>query len=500
MTFARNKPTTRKNINHQEETFSMSSPLFIDGQRPQAISQFLETKLPLVSVEIDPASSSDSDLERPEYQRYQLHFESKVTKSSIRNRVAKTPLQTYYSAWALMSRRYADIKENISYGIVTKNADKDVVRSLRLGIEDSMEVAQLNQDVFTKLERISDEAAVNGGQPREEGWVDIIMKSAVPSIVQIMHDDTSIRSKVNGGKLESIISPNGEPLSSKILFVSICLSDESMETQISFDPAYFSQWQIDNILSQFEHVASHLENSHRSLPVSNVPLLGPRDLNQIMSWNWNEPVSMTETITDMFAKQVRLRGSDAAVASWDMELTYNELNELSLRVANYLIHECEAQIEDIISMCFDKSAMAVVVILAIIRAGGACLHLGISNPKQRMQSLIESSQSTLILCDKANAGKVNALGRRVVVVDKSWVESLSTPTNFSPPNIQPHNAAFVIFTSGSTGAPKGIVLEHASLCTSCESFGSRMGIGPGTRVLQFAAYTFGEFLCISLSL
>ncbi|QKX55514.1 uncharacterized protein TRUGW13939_02607 [Talaromyces rugulosus] len=475
----------------------MSNPLFIDNQRTHSVSELFETKWPLVSMETDPVSSSDSDHERLEHQRHgQPDAKSNSTrlttasKSSIRNSVAKTPPQIYYAAWALMSRRYADSKD-IPYGILSKNADKYVIRTLQLSIEDTMKAPQLQQDILTKLESMSDEVTLNSDQLKEESWVGKIMESTIPSLVQIRHDDSStVSPKFDAEKQEDSVSLNDKLVPSKILVVSICLSDASMETQISFDPVYFSQWQIENILSQFEHVASYLENSNGNIQVSKITLLSPRELNQILSWNWNEPGSVTETIPDMFARQVCLHGPDAAVASWDMDLTYNELNDLSLRLASYLIQECGVQIEDIISMCFDKSAIAVVAILAIIRAGGACLHLGISNPKQRMESLIESSRSKLIVCDEVNAGKVNALGRRIVVVDKLFVDSLITPTAFSLRNIQPHNAAFVIFTSGSTGAPKGIVLEHASLCTSCESFGSRMGIGPGTRILQFAAYTF----------
>lgn len=481
-------------INNKKQAITMTNPLFLENQKTQAASQLFETKWPLVSVEIDPASSSDSDHERPEHQgQDQLNGKSNFTSfmysstSSIRNRVAKALPQTYYAAWALMSRRYADSKDDISYGIVSKNANKDVFRTLRLKIEDTMEVVQLQRDVLTRLED-------NGNQSKEQSWVDEIMESTIPSILGIHHEDGSVPQGFDAQKQENDISLNNKPVPSKILVVSICLSGASMETKISFDPVYFSEWEIENILSQFEHVASHFEITNGNTPVSKVPLLGPRDLGQILSWNRNEPVPVTETIPDMFAKQVCLHGPEAAVASWDMNLTYNELNDLSLRLASYFIQECKVKVEDIISMCFDKSAIAVVVILAIIRAGGACLHLGISNPKKRMESLIESSQSELIICDEANAGKVKALGSRVVVVDKLWVQSLIMPTDFSFPHIKPHNAAFVIFTSGSTGTPKGIVLEHASLCTSCESFGSRMGIEQGTRILQFAAYTFGEFL------
>lgn len=48
---------------------------------------------------------------------------------------------------------------------------------------------------------------------------------------------------------------------------------------------------------------------------------------------------------------------------------------------------------------------------------------------------------------------------------------------------------------GSTGVPNGVVLEHRSIATSCCAYGMEMQLGPDSRALQFAAYTFD--ICIA---
>jgi non-ribosomal peptide synthetase component F len=58
------------------------------------------------------------------------------------------------------------------------------------------------------------------------------------------------------------------------------------------------------------------------------------------------------------------------------------------------------------------------------------------------------------------------------------------------PEVMPTDAAAITFTSGSTGTPKGIVVEHGSIATTCEAMASRLDLGPTSRVLQFASYTF----------
>lgn len=48
----------------------------------------------------------------------------------------------------------------------------------------------------------------------------------------------------------------------------------------------------------------------------------------------------------------------------------------------------------------------------------------------------------------------------------------------------------VVFTSGSTGQPKGIMVEHANLSHYVSAARSLVDIGPGSKVLQFASFTF----------
>jgi acyl-coenzyme A synthetase/AMP-(fatty) acid ligase len=87
-------------------------------------------------------------------------------------------------------------------------------------------------------------------------------------------------------------------------------------------------------------------------------------------------------------------------------------------------------------------------------------------------------------------------------VDMAMLASLPTAAETAIPNfpqITPDDLAYVLFTSGTTGKPKAIEVEHGSLYTSAGSHGSKWRIGPGTRVLQFAAYSFGmvfHFVCV----
>lgn len=257
-----------------------------------------------------------------------------------------------------------------------------------------------------------------------------------------------------------------------------------------FDTNVISGDNVSRILCQLESVLQQLSTqSKQTLPLGHIDLLGSRDSQDLISWNGEQPELTNNCMHWMIERQVLERPDAPAVDSWDAQFSYGELDRYANRLAGHLVHLGVGP-ETIVPFIFEKSAWAVVAILATLKAGGASVALDDSHPSSRHKKIIADADARVILASSVQAQSLD-LGVHVVSVDKASLEALPNqglPANYS--GAGPRNAAFVVYSSGSTGTPKGTVLEHASLCATSRTNSEHLSMGTSSRVIQFASYAF----------
>lgn len=265
------------------------------------------------------------------------------------------------------------------------------------------------------------------------------------------------------------------------------MNDNQVDVELQFDSNALPEASAKIVLDQFEFVVQQLIHAPQATLLKDIGLVTPAHYQQMTEWNnLVDTQDIDDTVHNIFREQVKIRPDATAVTSWDGEFTYKQLDELTDKLAAYLVEE-GVKPEYLVPMCFDKSMYTVVAMMATLKAGGACVHLGKNSPIDRMSEIIGQTGASLVLTDNIHAHKFEGV-TKAIVIDQAMLDSLNSTTTL--PVVSPTNPAFVLFTSGSTGKPKGVVVEHGSLCTSSRAHGTNRKVGPWTRLLQFAAYTF----------
>jgi amino acid adenylation domain-containing protein len=195
----------------------------------------------------------------------------------------------------------------------------------------------------------------------------------------------------------------------------------------------------------------------------------------------------TKTIHRLFEEQAGKLPDHYALVFEDRHLTYRQSNEKSNRLAR-LLREKGVMPDTPVAVLADRSLEMMVALLSILKAGGAYLPLDPDHPENRLNSILESSRTGLILSND----------RRFFKGPYDFID-LNDPIDLkeSPADLtsccSSRNLAYVIYTSGSTGLPKGVMVEHRSVVNFIKGITDIIPFTPADSILSLTTVSFDIF-------
>ncbi|KAK6068790.1 NRPS protein [Seiridium cupressi] len=196
------------------------------------------------------------------------------------------------------------------------------------------------------------------------------------------------------------------------------IHDRNTVFRATFDDQVLSDVQITRMLYQLEHLVQRLPSGSPWIQVKELQGINDNDIAQILEWNSadNAGTEVISTVHELIGQMVIDAPSAAAISSWDGQLSYGLLNVYSSRLATYLQHECGVRNGSLVAICFEKSMWVVVSMLAVLKAGGACVPMDPKSPSGRLQTLLDglgNDSAGLIMTSTLHAkgmGKPRSIG------------------------------------------------------------------------------------------
>ena len=233
--------------------------------------------------------------------------------------------------------------------------------------------------------------------------------------------------------------------------------------------------------------------SPEDVSVGNLKYFTDPDSQRISNWNGPSPQVHDRCIHDIIREQVISRPHDEAICAWDGSLSYAELDEKSTNLAAKLIADGVADAGKVVPLCFDKTIWTTITILAIAKAGSIFVLLDPHQPIERLKSIMDQLEATVVLARPSTAAIAKSLTQNVLFVDDTFLPDdpdLSAVTKRQS-CLSPANTLYAVFTSGSTGVPKGVKISHANLCSAATHQARALGFA-NSRVLDSSSYSFDE--------
>lgn len=181
-----------------------------------------------------------------------------------------------------------------------------------------------------------------------------------------------------------------------------------------------------------------------------------------------------------------------AVSTKDQDTTYKEMDHQANQLARYLLDK-GVQSGDRVGVLFNKSIHAYVALLAIQKVNAAYVPLDAAFPRERVayickdaevstivslsryEELLEGQADTVIFLDKAQEAIQEKDAKRLTDDEKG------APTD---------DLSYIIYTSGSTGNPKGVAIDHPSICNFVRVAAEVYGILDSDRMYQGLTLAF----------
>ena len=224
------------------------------------------------------------------------------------------------------------------------------------------------------------------------------------------------------------------------------------------------------------------------MKLQQVSLLDAEQITILDSFNQTEvPYDETQTIVSLFRRQVELTPDNMAVVYHDNKYTYREVDDITERMAAYLVAKGLGR-EDVVSILIPRYEWMPIAALGVLKAGCAYQPLDPSYPAERLNFMIQDAAAKLLIADESLRDIVNEYeGDVLLTKDIKQLPAVSEPVNVT---VNPADLFILLYTSGSTGTPKGCQLEHRNLAAFCHWYQRRFELKAEHHVSCYASYGF----------
>lgn len=158
-------------------------------------------------------------------------------------------------------------------------------------------------------------------------------------------------------------------------------------------------------------------------------------------------------------------------------ITFCELVRLGKTVASGLaVHVAP---RTTIGFYMDKSVQAVAGFMGAVYAGCSYSLLNLRHPAVRIQAILETLNSPVVVTDRAHEEALRAMnvpGQILILEDLLEWETDEAALSRIRRQMLDIDPLYVNFTSGSTGTPKGVIICHRNVCDFIPCFTEIFGI------------------------
>ncbi|MEM5550388.1 amino acid adenylation domain-containing protein [Pseudoalteromonas neustonica] len=243
-----------------------------------------------------------------------------------------------------------------------------------------------------------------------------------------------------------------------LILNSIETAQGELQLSINYDSGAFQKSTIDALMTCFTEELERLRQAKETL-IGSQTSLDKTQMSVLLSHGQgNANVSESKCLIDTIRQAAIDSSNLVAVTDNNRSLSYQQLDEQSERLANFIMGSGVA-LEQTIAIMFSRDIDMLVSIVAVLRAGAAYVPVDPGLPQERQSYILKQANIVAVLTNQIALNvKTDIPVWRISELDLASIPEQAVDRIASPGQL-----AYVLFTSGSTGKPKGVAVTHKGL-------------------------------------
>jgi amino acid adenylation domain-containing protein/thioester reductase-like protein/non-ribosomal peptide synthase protein (TIGR01720 family) len=240
----------------------------------------------------------------------------------------------------------------------------------------------------------------------------------------------------------------------------VAMPGSELGLRVEYDADVFDADTIETLIERLRKMLAAM-TADPTRRLSSMDLLDEAEQARLDQWGnravLTRPAPTPVSIPVLFGAQVARIPEAVALTFEGRSMTYRELDEAANRVAHLLaVHG--AGPGACVALLVERSAHAIIAILAVLKTGAAYLPIDPALPASRIGFMLDDAAPVAAISTPGLADRLDGCAD-LVVVDVEHAQVDSYPCTGLPAPA-PDDIAYILYTSGTTGAPKGVGISH----------------------------------------
>ena len=393
----------------------------------------------------------------------------------------------FTAAYAYLLAKYNNEQQVLFNTVHNGRADKRSSRTVGMLVKTVPVYARFDGDTrVLDFIKAGEEQMKGCRQHAAYNYSDIVNDLGLqPATLFIWHGNTLDNNPFCGKPMQfTLLCNNSREVS---LYLKVVIKNGRFVLEAEYNGNDYSETLISQFMESYEAVVEGFLTQEK---LCDIDITTTSQMKLLDSFNdTDRPYDDTQTVVSLFRRQAKATPAAEAVVFKDHRYTYAEVDDISDRIAAYILSK-GLGVGDAVSVIIPRCEWMAIASIGVLKAGCAYQPLDPSYPKERLNFMVQDAEARLLIADESLRDLLDEYDGEVLLTKNIFDLPAANSQQLIANSPKPSDRFILLYTSGSTGVPKGCQLTHGNLVCYCNWYWNYYDLKPEHKVAEYASYGF----------